>query len=68
MTERILTVAEVCRITTFSRVHLHRLVRSGDFPAPVQVGARKVGWLRSTVQEWLASRDTVEWAPAPVER
>lgn len=68
MKEKIISVAEVCEITTFSRVHLHRLVKSGKFPPPVQVGARKVGWLQSSVLEWISSRDTVEWAPAPIER
>ncbi len=40
----------------FSKPHLNRLIRSGTFPPPVKLGARKNGWLADEIDEWLASR------------
>lgn len=37
---------------------LHEAIKRGDFPAPVKLGARAVGWRRSEVESWLASRET----------
>jgi prophage regulatory protein len=30
--------------------------RQGRFPEPLQLSARKVGWLLSEVEEWIATR------------
>lgn len=31
-----------------------------DFPKRIRLGERSVGWLRSEVNDWLASRDRVD--------
>lgn len=36
---------------------LHDAIKRGDFPAPLQLSARAVGWRRSDVEAWLASRE-----------
>ena len=36
---------------------LHEAVKRGDFPAPVKLGARAVGWRRADVQAWLEARE-----------
>jgi prophage regulatory protein len=33
-----------------------RLVRAGDFPAPIRLSARAVGWTEVSIETWLASR------------
>lgn len=35
---------------------LYELIQSGDFPAPVRIGARAVAWRDSDVSAWIASR------------
>ena len=35
---------------------IDRAVADGHCPAPVALGARAVGWERSTLEAWLASR------------
>jgi predicted DNA-binding transcriptional regulator AlpA len=35
---------------------LKRDVRSGRFPAPIELGANRLGWRRSWIESWLASR------------
>jgi prophage regulatory protein len=42
--------------TAMSRSSLYSLIRTGEFPAPVQLGPRTVGWLRSEVQTWATER------------
>ena len=37
---------------------LHETIKRGEFPAPVKLGVRAVGWRRSDVEAWLASRET----------
>lgn len=35
---------------------VHELRRQNQFPAPVQLTARRVGWLESEIESWLAAR------------
>lgn len=37
---------------------LHEAIKRGTFPAPIKLGVRAVGWRRSDVEAWLASRET----------
>ena len=39
-----------------SKATLYRLIQAGDFPKPIQLGVRAVGWRREEVDEWIASR------------
>ena len=39
-----------------SRSTLYEMKARGDFPEPVQIGARAVGWRSTDVDEWLESR------------
>ena len=38
------------------RSSIYQYVRAGQFPAPVRVGSRAVGWIASEVDAWLAAR------------
>lgn len=42
--------------TGLSEATIRRMVVRGDFPAPVQLGARAVGWKSDQVDEWIRSR------------
>lgn len=37
---------------------LYDAMKRGDFPQPVKLGSRAVGWKRSDVLAWLESRET----------
>jgi predicted DNA-binding transcriptional regulator AlpA len=52
---------QICAMFGFSRTHLWRLHRSGDFPNPRQLGPNRVGWLASEVIAWAESRPPVEY-------
>lgn len=51
---------QVCHMFGFSRTHLWRLQRSGEFPSPRELGPNRVGWVASEVIEWAESRPRVE--------
>ncbi len=53
---RVMPLLEVIETTTISRSTLFRMVEKGSFPAPRQIGERRVGWLSDEVQAWLLDR------------
>lgn len=53
---RILRKPEVIARTGLSKSTIYALVRDKKLKAPIQLGARAVGWLESDIEEFLASR------------
>jgi len=39
-----------------SRSTLYQYIKHGDFPKPVHLGLRAVGWLESDISDWIAAR------------
>ena len=58
MTEEILRKPRVLAIVGLGNTSLYDAIKRGTFPAPVKLGVRAVGWRRSDVEAWLASRET----------
>ena len=56
MTERILRRPAVEAMVGIGRSTLYAWVADGDFPRPVRLGTRAVGWRESDIHAWLASR------------
>jgi predicted DNA-binding transcriptional regulator AlpA len=40
----------------YSPGHLRRLVHRGEFPKPIHLSPRRIGWRRSTIMKWIASK------------
>ena len=53
---RILRLPEVLARVSLSRSTVWRLVRADQFPKPVKLGGRAVGWIEEEVDAWIASR------------
>lgn len=53
---RILRRPEVEQKTGCRRAHLYTLIKAGNFPKPVRVGIRAVGWDSREVEEWIEQR------------
>ena len=54
--DRLLTRQEVearCRI---ARTTLYKMMRAGQFPCPIRIGARAVRWPASEIESWIADR------------
>ena len=60
-TDRIMRRPAVLAATGWSGTTLWRRVVDEEFPAPVDIGNGRVGWLASEVQAWIESRPRVKW-------
>ncbi|OZB21971.1 MULTISPECIES: AlpA family transcriptional regulator [Acidiphilium] len=40
----------------WTRVHIGRLVRAGEFPAPVNLGGQTIAWVEAEIDAWAADR------------
>jgi len=56
MYQTILRLALVKQRTGLSRSSIYSGVKQGTFPAQISLGPRAVGWLESSIDEWIASR------------
>ena len=56
MGDRLLHIREVAAMTALSRATIYTMMRSGDFPRPLQVGPRAVRWRESQVRQWVDDR------------
>jgi predicted DNA-binding transcriptional regulator AlpA len=43
-------------VPAYSRVHIYRMMRRGQFPAQIQISDNRVGWRLSAIQDWVATR------------
>lgn len=54
--QRIIRRGEIPAVTGYCIDHVYDLIRAGQFPKPVPLGARAVGWLESDIAEWQRQR------------
>ena len=54
---RILRRAEVIRRTGLAKATLYRMMAAGQFPCPVQLSQRCVGWHLEEINTWIESRE-----------
>jgi prophage regulatory protein len=71
MSATILPPASVLRFrhvqerTRLSRSAIYAKIAAGDFPSPISLGPRAVGWLESDIQLWITTRLPKQSAPNP---
>ena len=56
MSEKFLRLSEVQHRVPYSRSTIYLKVSRGEFPPPINLGARAVGWLESDIDAWIAMR------------
>lgn len=56
MSQQILKLSEVKRITGMSGSSIYRGAANGTFPKQIKLGERSSGWLKSEVEDWLQER------------
>jgi prophage regulatory protein len=54
MSNKIIRLPEVKDKTGLSRSTIYLRMSKGEFPSSISLGGRAVGWLESSVNEWLA--------------
>ncbi|GIK85274.1 MAG: AlpA family phage regulatory protein [Betaproteobacteria bacterium] len=47
---------EVQRRTGLSRTTIYEKIARGEFPPPINLGARSVGWVEAEIQRWVTGR------------
>jgi prophage regulatory protein len=52
MLNRIIRKKQLTDFTGLKRTALDDAIKRGDFPRPVKVGPRAVGWLEEDIEEW----------------
>jgi prophage regulatory protein len=53
---RFMRLPEVLQTSGYSKSRLYVLIANGQFPSPVKLGDRAVGWISTEVEQWVASR------------
>ena len=52
----IISVKDVCRLTSLSRAFISKVRSNGNFPAPVYLGEKRIGFVRAEVEAWIDAR------------
>lgn len=68
MTERILSVQDVCRKVNLGKSRLYEMIRAGDFVSPIQISKGRVGFCESAVDQWIRTRPIVNLRKASAHR
>ena len=56
MSNNILRLPEVKKITGLSRSSIYAMMEKSAFPRQVSLGARAVGWIDAEISEWIAQK------------
>lgn len=56
MTNKICRLPEVLGLTGLCRSSLYKALAAKEFPEPVKLGKRAVGWLETDLVAWVQSR------------
>jgi prophage regulatory protein len=51
-------MADTCQDVGLSRSTIYRLIDLNDFPKPIPLGSKSIGFLRSEVEAWKEQRIT----------
>lgn len=54
--ETLWRLPQVEAATGYRRSNIYRLVRIGEFPAPVKIGMRASAWVASSVRSWISEK------------
>ena len=52
----ILRLPEVSQATGLSRSTIYRLVQASNFPPPLKLTTRTIGWYSTDIETWIAAR------------
>lgn len=53
---RFLRLSQVEELTGFKRSHIYNLMKIGEFPSSVKLGARAVAWDSLAIESWQLQR------------
>ena len=53
MAHKILRLPDVIDRVGFSRSTIYAYLANGDFPQPIRIGVRAVGWVDTDIDDWI---------------
>ncbi|EMO7928163.1 AlpA family transcriptional regulator [Pseudomonas aeruginosa] len=53
---RIIRLKEVMDLTGLARSTVYKYIAANEFPVPLSLGDRCVGWLESEIHDWILAR------------
>lgn len=53
---RLVSLNQVCAMTSLSRTAINKYRALGAFPAPVPLGERRIAFVRAEVEQWISDR------------
>jgi len=56
--DSIVSKRETARVVGVSLSTLDRMIRRKEFPRPLQLSVRRVGWPSSSIRAWISERST----------
>ncbi|TBU77176.1 helix-turn-helix transcriptional regulator [Phytopseudomonas daroniae] len=56
VTPALLRLPSVCAQVGLSKSQIYRLIRAGEFPAPVRLGPNSVAWPAEHVSAWVCEK------------
>ena len=56
MAKRLINLSDVIYSTGLSKTNIYRKINSGEFPKPVPLGAQKIAFLESEIEDWISAR------------
>lgn len=57
---RILRLPEVEKRVGARKPTVYRWIKENDFPKPIRIGVRAVGWIEHEINGWIRSRDRAD--------
>ena len=65
MSAEIIRLAAVCQRVGLSKTTVYQKIKKSEFPAPLKLGKRAVGFLVADVEKWITSRERTTQAAQP---
>lgn len=62
MAAKIMRLKDVLDAVGLGKSSIYEKIGKGEFPAPVRLGPRAVGWLDCDIEQWVASRESTRGA------
>ncbi|ABY96593.1 AlpA family phage regulatory protein [Pseudomonas sp. SbB1] len=59
----LLRLPGVCALVGLSKSQIYRLIRAGEFPAGISLGANSVAWPAEQVSAWVAEKINAATSP-----
>jgi prophage regulatory protein len=53
---------ELSKKTGCSRSTIYSFISKNDFPKPISLGARAVGWIESEIDDWIAQKEAQRYS------